>query len=91
VKTIVLRESAADDLDRIDAWLSEIEGARPAQVRARIGAAISALERLGDIGRPSKVEGLRELSVRTAPYVITYSVKDEAIEIVAVFHTAQDR
>jgi len=91
VKIIVLRESAVDDLDRIDAWLSTIEDARPDQVRARIGAAITSLERLGDIGRPSLIEGLRELSVRTAPYVIVYAADGDVIEIVAVFHTAQKR
>lgn len=49
------------------------------------------MERLGDIGRPSRVPGVRELSVRNAPYVIVYRVDGEAIDILAVYHTAQDR
>lgn len=85
------RRRALADLRRIDEWLSSIEGAHPSKVRERIGAAVASLERLGDIGRPSKVEGWRELSVRKAPYVIAYRVKGGSIEIVAVYHTAQDR
>jgi hypothetical protein len=45
---------------------------------------------LGDIGRPSRFEGFRELSVRGTPYVIVFTVKDDYF-FVAVFHTAQDR
>ena len=47
--------------------------------------------RLGDIGRHSRVPGLRELSVRTEPYVIVYRMAGEVIEVVAVYHTAQSR
>lgn len=85
------RRKALGDLGRIDAWLSGIEGANPEKVRGRIGAAVASLARLGDIGRPSKVEGWRELSVRKAPYVIAYRVRAGLLEILAVYHTAQNR
>ena len=85
------RRKALADLRRIDAWLSGIEGAKPPIVRAKIGAAVDRLEKLGDIGRPSKVEGWRELSARKAPYVIAYRVRRDTIEILAIYHTAQDR
>jgi toxin ParE1/3/4 len=49
------------------------------------------MQRLGDIGRPSRVEGVRELSVRNAPYIIIYRVDGDVIEILAVYHAAQDR
>ena len=78
-------------MERIDAWLSRIENADPLKTRRRIDAAVEALERLGDIGRPSKIAGLREISVRNAPYVIVYRVQDDLIEIAAVFHTSEDR
>jgi plasmid stabilization system protein ParE len=88
---VVWRDEALDDLERIDAWLSTHEHAQPATVRTRISGAIGLLERLGDIGRPGQREGTRELSVRLAPYVIVYLVSGQEIEIVAVYHTAQDR
>lgn len=84
-------ERAVSDLERIHAWLSQFENANTAVVRHRIIAAADKLERLGDIGRSSKVEGLRELSVRAAPYVIVYRVLKDEIEIVAIYHTAEKR
>lgn len=88
---LIWREKAVADLERIDAWLSQFESADPTTVRHRIVDAADRLERLGDIGRPGKVEGFRELSVRNAPYLIVYKVLPEAIEILAVYHTAQNR
>lgn len=88
---VVWRDSAIDDLERIDSWLSSIESADPSTVRQRIGATARTLERLGDIGRPGRVAGTRELPVRKAPYVIIYQVKLDTIEVVGVFHMAQNR
>lgn len=89
--TIVWRDEAVDDLERIEAWLASLPHANPEKVRARIGAAIALLEDLGDIGRPSVREGTRELTVRKVPYVVIYVVRDDLIEILAVYHTAQQR
>ena len=88
---LIWREAAVADLERIDTWLSQFENANPVTVRRRIVATADRLERLGDIGRPSKVEGLREVSVRNAPYVVVYRVTGEAVEVVAVYHTGQKR
>jgi plasmid stabilization system protein ParE len=57
----------------------------------RIQAAAESLARLGDIGRPSRVEGVREFSVRTAPYVIAYRMDENWVDLLAVYHTAQHR
>jgi toxin ParE1/3/4 len=71
--------------------LTTIEGANPTRTVSRIKERASSLESLGDIGRPSRFEGFRELSVTSAPYVIVFTVKKEHFLIVAVFHTSQDR
>ena len=49
------------------------------------------MTRLGDIGRPGIEPSLRELSVKNAPYIIVYRVTDDLIEILAVYHAAQQR
>ena len=90
-RKIVWREAAVDDLERIDAWLAAFQHGEPATIRARIGSAVDLLERLGDIGRPGQLKGTRELSVRLAPYVIVYLADGSEIEIVAIYHTAQER
>jgi toxin ParE1/3/4 len=91
MRRLVWRTEALADLDRIHAWLSTIEGAKPDRAILRIRAAAEALPRLGDIGRPGRVEGVRELSVRNAPYVIAYTLDSAVIDIRAIYHQAQQR
>lgn len=85
------RAPALSDLARIHAWLSTQENAKPDRTILRIQAAAANLSKLGDIGRPSRLKRTRELSVRNAPYVIAYRVETDAIDILAVYHNAQDR
>ncbi|MBL8780144.1 MAG: type II toxin-antitoxin system RelE/ParE family toxin [Alphaproteobacteria bacterium] len=85
------RARALADLDRTHAWLSTLEYADADRTILRIRAAANSLCRLGDIGRPSRVTGLREMSVRGAPYVVVYRVRPGVIDILAVYHHAQDR
>jgi plasmid stabilization system protein ParE len=85
------RDKAINDLERIDLWLSSIEGADPDRVRARIWATLTRLDRRGDFGRPSKQKGMREVSVRGAPYVIFYRMNGADIDVHAVRHARQIR
>ncbi|PZO49862.1 MAG: type II toxin-antitoxin system mRNA interferase toxin, RelE/StbE family [Alphaproteobacteria bacterium] len=85
------RARALADLETIKAWLAKQSNANPTKTLLRIKTAADTLRRLGDIGRPSRVEGVREMSVRAAPYVIAYQVAGDTIDILAVYHTAQDR
>ena len=90
-KRVRWRVRALDDLRGYYEWLKTIEGAKPKRTVARIRAAAESMKRLGDIGRPGVEPGLRELSVRNAPYVVVYRVEGEEIDILAVYHTAQER
>jgi toxin ParE1/3/4 len=85
------RAKALADLQGFHDWLRTIDGAKPDQTVRRIRAAAESMRRLGDIGRPSSVEGLRELSVRNAPYIVVYRVVDDVADILAIYHAAQDR
>ncbi len=85
------RVRALEDLQGFRVWLSTLERGEPKKTAARIRAAADSLKRLGDIGRPSIEPGVRELSVRNAPYVIVYTIDGDVIEILAVYHTAQER
>ncbi|MBI1250054.1 MAG: type II toxin-antitoxin system RelE/ParE family toxin [Alphaproteobacteria bacterium] len=90
-KRVRWRKRALDDLQGLHEWLGKLPRAKPRATIARIRAAAESLARLGDIGRPSIAEGVRELSVRGAPYVIVYRIEGETVDILAVYHTAQDR
>jgi toxin ParE1/3/4 len=44
------------------------------------------------LGRPSaSVDGVHELHIPRVPYLLPYRVVDDRIEILRVFHEAQDR
>ncbi|MCE9523030.1 MAG: type II toxin-antitoxin system RelE/ParE family toxin [Alphaproteobacteria bacterium] len=91
MRRVQWRAGALADLNRIHIWLSTLEHADPDRAIFRIRTAANSLSRLGDIGRPSRVVGVRELSVRHAPYVIAYRVESDLIDILAVYHHSQDR
>jgi toxin ParE1/3/4 len=54
-------------------------------------------QRCGDLrmfpnrGRQGRVEGTRELVLAPLPFIVVYRVKTDAVEIVRVYHGAQDR
>lgn len=41
------------------------------------------------LGRPGRVPGTRELVVTRFPYILPYRVREQAVEILRVFHTAR--
>lgn len=90
---IFIRERAADDLDRIYSWIArDSPGAATAVVR-RIRDHVARLSTPGleHMGRPGLVEGARELV--EPPYIVVYRVDEQLgeIDVLAVFHGAQDR
>jgi toxin ParE1/3/4 len=85
------RARALADLRGFHDWLDGLDRGEPKKTIGRILAAAESMKRLGDIGRPSLAPGLRELSVRHAPYVIVYRISGDTVDILAVYHTAQDR
>lgn len=42
-----------------------------------------------DLGRPGRISGTRELVVTKFPYILPYRVRNNAVEILRVFHTAR--
>ena len=90
---VVVRESAARDLEDIFGWISKDNPHAAATLIERIRLRINrlAFPGLSHIGRPGLVEGTRELI--EPPYIIVYMVDEPADEIavLAVMHGARDR
>jgi toxin ParE1/3/4 len=90
---VILRDSALDDMEQIYAWISKDNPPLAAEMVARIRDRISLLEidALAHMGRPGLVAGTRELI--EYPYIIVYRVTDQRheVEVLAIFHGAQDR
>lgn len=51
---------------------------------------IRSLKGVPHLGRPGHRGGTRELTLTPLPYVVVYSVKAEAIEILHIHHGASD-
>ncbi len=88
---VVWRKRALNDLARIHECLSTIEGAEPDRTILKIRAGANILAERGDVGRPGRLLGTRELSLRMPPYVIMYRTNQDSFEVLAVYHPAQNR
>jgi toxin ParE1/3/4 len=82
---------ALRDLNAHAAWLKQFPQAKPTETINLIRATAIRLALLGDVGRPDGGGGRRTILVSGRPYRLVYRVAGDAIEIIAVFHTAQDR
>ena len=81
---------AAADLESIKDYLQQHypQFAEPT-VRA-IYQHIRALKTSPHRGRPGHRSGTRELALTPLPYVVVYSLNAEAVEILHIYHGAQD-
>jgi toxin ParE1/3/4 len=53
--------------------------------------AIRSLKESPHRGRPGREDGTRELLFPPLPYIAAYRVKEQNIEVLRVYHAAQDR
>lgn len=62
-----------------------------ARVRRTIRGSVLRLLDFPESGRMGQVPGTREIVVAGLPYLVVYRVSGEAVEILRVFHTSQER
>lgn len=55
----------------------------------RILRSVELLQTQPHMGRPGRLAGTRELVVPDTPYIIPYRVRNERLELIAVFHGRQ--
>jgi plasmid stabilization system protein ParE len=87
---IVFTDPAIADLQAIRDHIGVENPAAANRIAVQIVAACDRLEHLPERGRPGLVAGTREL-VAIWPYVIVYRITPQAVEILRVWHGAQDR
>lgn len=88
--TVVFTDPAADDLERIREYIGRENPSAANRVAVQLIAACDRLEYLPERGRPGVVPETREL-VTSWPYVIVYRVGAGVVEVLRIFHGAQDR
>jgi plasmid stabilization system protein ParE len=83
--------AATTDLQHISDYLKDHHPHyRQASLR-KLYDTIRALKQLPGRGRPGREQGTREILFLPLPYVAVYRVKDESVEILRIYHAAQDR
>jgi len=79
------------DLEHISNYLKDQQPQFRQPTMHRLYAVIRSFKQSPDRGRPGREEGTRELFVAPLPYVAVYRVEGQYVEILRVYHTAQDR
>jgi addiction module RelE/StbE family toxin len=82
-------QGAAADLERIADYLFEhIPGHAERLVRALYEAPATLLT-FPNRGRMGKKKGTRELVMSPLPYIVVYTVRGDAVDVVRILHGAQ--
>lgn len=81
---------AADDLASIKDYLQRHFPPYAEPTVRMIYQRIRSLKQSPHRGRPGHLSGTRELPLTPLPYVVVYSVKTDAVEILHIYHGAQD-
>ena len=82
---------ATEAADQLEAAVKQIQQDNPAAARNVAQAIIDRIEQLAalpGLGRPGEVRGTRELV--SPPYVVVYRSTEEIVEILHIWHGAQD-
>ena len=85
------RLSAVSDLAHIRDYIAANSSPRARDVVDRILHSVERLPLFPRSRRSGRIHGTRELVIPTLPYIVVYTHDDEGIDIVAVFHGAQQR
>lgn len=82
---------AAEDLERICAWIERDNPVAAQRVAATIYYGVSQLKEFHGMDRvSSRMAGWRELVFPPLPYIAVYRMRNNVIEIARIFHGAQD-
>jgi addiction module RelE/StbE family toxin len=79
-------------LANLDAEANYIARDNPAAARRVVMAIVEAVARLQKypaLGRPGRVIGTRELVIPDTPYLVSYRVRGNRVEVLRVFHAAR--
>lgn len=85
------KQRALADLERIHNYIARDNPVAAKNIVQRIVRAIGRLEILPLSGRPGVVPGTRILAVPGLPYVVIHRAREDAVDIIAVIHSARRR
>ena len=83
--------AAAADLEHISEYLVEHYPRYRSPTLRKLFESIRSLKQWPNRGRPGREAGTRELLFPPLPYVAVYRIKHGAIEVLRIYHGAQER
>ena len=83
--------AAADDLQNLSDYLKDHHPHYRQPTMRKVYAAVQSLKEWPHRGRAGREEGTRELLFPPLPYIAVYRVKGHSIEVLRIYHGAQDR
>lgn len=83
--------AAAEDLEHIKDYLAEHLPQFAQSTVFELYETVRSLKVSPRLGRVGRQEGTRELVLPRLPYIVVYRLKEQAIEILHIFHGSQDR
>lgn len=88
---VLFTSAARADIAAIFEYIARDNRNAARQVVAAIEYATDRLALFPQSGRVGAVETTRELVVPRLPFIVVYRIQGDMVEIIAVFHAAQDR
>ena len=88
--SVAFTRRALRDLQNIHVHIANDNPPAASRMAVELVAACDRLETFPEKGRPGLRKGTREITT-VWPYVIVYRVRRTAVEILAIWHGAQDR
>lgn len=80
---------ALPDLDGIRRYIAQDNPKAARKVITKVRRQTRILIEHPLAGRPGRAEGTRELLINPYPYIATYRVEDDEVQILAVVHTSR--
>jgi len=87
---LVWTEPARQDLRQVFEYIAEDNPKVASKLLSIIQERAVFLQNNPQMGRKGRVDGTRELVIAGTPYILPYRVKDNQIQILAVFHGARN-
>ena len=84
-------KGAESNLDAIEHYIAQDNPTAAAKTVLKIvRRTFDQLSKQPSSGKPGRINGTRELIFPELPYIVIYSIQQETIFILQVFHAAQD-
>jgi toxin ParE1/3/4 len=83
-------QAALNDIQSIHDFIAQDNPKVAKRVVSEIERSIERLTLFPLSGRKGAVEGTRELVIPRLPYIAVHVINSESVDIIAVFHAAQD-